>query len=74
MARSASSDVRIRPWGSRGVGPDPYGGLRAGFSASTVINRNDFGVDIKMPMDGGGVVVGDTITVHLEIEAVLGQS
>jgi polyisoprenoid-binding protein YceI len=54
-----------------GFGPDAYGGTRAGFSAKTDINRNDFGVDIKMPMDGGGVVVGDKITVELEIEAVL---
>jgi polyisoprenoid-binding protein YceI len=54
-----------------GFGPDAYGGTRAGFSARTDINRNDFGVDIKMPMDGGGVVVGDKITVELEIEAVL---
>ena len=54
-----------------GFGPDAYGGYRAGFSAKTEINRNDFGVDIKMPMDGGGVVVGDKVTVELEIEAVL---
>jgi polyisoprenoid-binding protein YceI len=54
-----------------GFGPDAYGGTRAGFSATTEINRNDFGVDIKMPMDGGGVVVGDKISVELEIEGVL---
>jgi polyisoprenoid-binding protein YceI len=54
-----------------GFGPDAYGGIRAGFSAKTEINRNEFGVDIKMPMDGGGVVVGDKISVELEIEAVL---
>jgi polyisoprenoid-binding protein YceI len=54
-----------------GFGPDAFGGTRAGFSARTEINRNDFGVDIKMPMDGGGVVVGDKINVELEIEAVL---
>ena len=57
-----------------GFGPDAYGGTRAGFSARTEINRNDFGVDIKMPMDGGGVVVGDKVTVELEIEAVLRTS
>ena len=57
-----------------GFGPDAFGGTRAGFSARTEINRNDFGVDIKMPMDGGGVVVGDKITVELEIEAVLRQA
>ncbi len=36
-----------------------------------MINRNDFGVDIKMPHDGGGVVVGEKISITLEIEAVL---
>ena len=54
-----------------GFGPDAFGGTRAGFSASTTINRNDFGVDIAMPLDGGGVVVGDKVTINLEIEAVL---
>jgi polyisoprenoid-binding protein YceI len=54
-----------------GFGADAYGGYRAGFSAKTEINRNEFGVDIKMPMDGGGVVVSDKVTVELEIEAVL---
>jgi polyisoprenoid-binding protein YceI len=54
-----------------GFGPDAFGGTRAGFSAKTEISRSDFGVDIQMPMDGGGVVVGDKVTVELEIEAVL---
>ena len=54
-----------------GFGPDAYGGTRAGFSAKTEISRSEFGVDIQMPMDGGGVVVGDKISVELEIEAVL---
>ena len=56
-----------------GFGPDAYGGYRAGFTATTVINRNDFGIDIRMPMDGGGVVVGDKINIILEVEAVLDQ-
>jgi polyisoprenoid-binding protein YceI len=54
-----------------GFGPDAYGGTRAGFSARTEISRSEFGVDIQMPMDGGGVVVADKIAVELEIEAVL---
>ena len=57
-----------------GFGPDAFGGTRAGFSATTTINRNDFGVDIAMPLDGGGVVVSDKVQVALEIEAVLQQS
>ena len=54
-----------------GFGPDAYGGTRAGFSGKTEISRKEFGVDIDMPMDGGGVVIGDKISVELEIEAVL---
>ena len=54
-----------------GFTPDPYGGTRAGFSATGQINRRDFGIDISLPMDGGGVVVGDKVLIALEIEAVL---
>jgi polyisoprenoid-binding protein YceI len=57
-----------------GVSADPWGNQRAGFSAETEINRNDFGVDIQMPLDGGGVVVGDKIKIMLEVEVVLQQS
>ncbi len=56
-----------------GFTADPYGGQRAGFSATAELNRRDFGIDISMPMDGGGVVVGDKITISLEIEAVLDE-
>lgn len=52
---------------------DPYGGTRVGFTATGQINRRDFGVDIAMPMDGGGVVVGDKVQIELEIQAVLDQ-
>ncbi|OLT04926.1 hypothetical protein BJF90_20930 [Pseudonocardia sp. CNS-004] len=57
-----------------GFGKDAWGGTRAGFSASTTIDRNDFGVDIKMPLDGGGVVVSDKVQINLEIEGVLRQA
>src|SRR5216683_1066781 len=54
-----------------GFGPDPYGGTRAGFTATGEINRQDFGVTWNAAMEHGGVVVSDKITLHLEIEAVL---
>jgi polyisoprenoid-binding protein YceI len=57
-----------------GFGPDAYGGTRAGFSASTTINRSDFGVDIAMPIDAGGVVVGEKIQINLEAQGVLRTS
>lgn len=57
-----------------GFSPDPYGGTRVGFSATTSLNRKDFGIDIEMPIgDGAGVVVGDKVQVSLEIQAVLDQ-
>ncbi|GAA4987079.1 YceI family protein [Pseudonocardia tropica] len=57
-----------------GFGPDAWGGTRSGFTATTTIKRSEFGVDIELPMDGGGVVVSEKVNVQLEIEAVLRAS
>jgi polyisoprenoid-binding protein YceI len=54
-----------------GFGPDPFGGTRAGFTATGEINRREFNVNFSAPMQNGGAVVADKITLHLEIEAVL---
>lgn len=54
-----------------GFSPDPYGGTRAGFSATGQIKRSDFGVDFNAALETGGLVVGDKIDLSLEIEAVL---
>ncbi len=55
-----------------GFGPDPYGGTRVGFSGSAEINRKDFGVNFE-GVQNGIAVVGDKISVHIEVEAVLRQ-
>lgn len=54
-----------------GIAPDAYGGTRAGFSATTQINRQDFQVTWNQAIEGGGVVVADKVDITLEIEAVL---
>lgn len=54
-----------------GFGPDPYGGTRAGFTATGEIKRSDFGVDFNAVLETGGLVVADKVTLSLEIEAVL---
>ena len=56
-----------------GFGPDAYGGTRAGFSATTEINRHDYGVSFNGPIPGvpGGVTVSEKVTITLEIEGVL---
>ncbi len=43
---------------------------RAGFSATTRINRHDFGVSWNGPLDKGGVVVSDTVVITLDVEAL----
>jgi polyisoprenoid-binding protein YceI len=53
-----------------GFGPDPYGGTRAGFTATGELSRSEFGVSFNAPMANGGAVVADKVTLHLEIEAV----
>jgi polyisoprenoid-binding protein YceI len=53
-----------------GVSPGMGHGEVAGFEASVVLNRKDFGIDIDMPLETGGTVVGDKITITLEIEAL----
>jgi polyisoprenoid-binding protein YceI len=54
-----------------GFGPDNYGGTRCGFSATTEINRRDFGVNWNAAIEGGGVVVSDKVTINIEAEAIL---
>jgi polyisoprenoid-binding protein YceI len=53
-----------------GFGADPYGGTRAGFSATGQINRMDFGVSFQAPVPGG-VMVSEQIQIEIEAEAVL---
>lgn len=54
-----------------GISHDVNFGTRAGFSARTTINRQDFNVSFARAIEGGGAVVGDKIQIELDIEAVL---
>lgn len=54
-----------------GRSKDPWGGERTGFSATTRINRADFGLTWNAALETGGFVVGDEVKITLEIEAIL---
>jgi len=54
-----------------GVVQDPYGFHRVGFSASTTINRDDFGVSFNAALETGGLVVSKKVDIDLEVEATL---
>lgn len=56
-----------------GIDQDPWGGTRIGFEATTEISRKDFGVDFNIPLDGGKLLIGDAVKIHLAVEAVLEQ-
>ena len=59
-----SSDVSIdgKSWGAK-----------AGFSATAVVNRKDFGINWNKALDNGGMMVGDDVTIILNIEATKAQ-
>ena len=54
-----------------GKGIDPWGGQRAGFTATTTISRKDFGLTWNQGLEAGGVLVGDQVKISVEIQAKL---
>jgi polyisoprenoid-binding protein YceI len=53
-----------------GQGKDPMGNVHAGFSASTTINRKDWGLTWNVALETGGLLVGEEVKLALEVEAV----
>lgn len=47
---------------------DPWGNTRVAASATTKVNRQDYGVKWNANMDGGGVVVGDDVNITIDLE------
>jgi polyisoprenoid-binding protein YceI len=53
-----------------GVSADPWGGTRAGFEATTEVNRKDFDLSWNVAIEGGGVLVGEKVKITLDVELV----
>ncbi|SDS85304.1 YceI family protein [Paraoerskovia marina] len=53
-----------------GAATDPFGNPRVGFEASTKISRKDFGLTWNAPLEAGGVLIGDKITITLDVSAI----
>ena len=49
---------------------DPWGNTRIGASATTKINRHDYGIVFNKTLDGGGVLVGDEIAITIDVEVM----
>jgi len=59
----ALKDVEITP-----TVKDPWGGTRRGLAGTTTVNRKDFGLTWNKAMDGGGVVIGDSVEIEVAAE------
>jgi len=53
-----------------GLGKDPWGKERAGFAARTEIDRRDWGLRWNQALETGGVLVGNTVKIEIEAQAV----
>lgn len=56
-----------------GTGPDPWGGTRAAFRATAELPRHDFGIRFNQIVEAGISLVGESLKVELEIQALLGE-
>jgi polyisoprenoid-binding protein YceI len=56
-----------------GVGADPWGNTKAGFSFSSKINRKDFGLGWNAALEAGGVLVGEEVSLRGEIQLAKAQ-
>lgn len=68
VTKSVVFDVDFLGAGSVGVGGQSWGN-KAGFAATTTINRKDFGINWNKTLDNGGLMLADEVTLVLNIEA-----
>ena len=56
-----------------GKATDPWGAQRVGFTATTELDRKEFDITWNQTLDAGGVLVGDTIEVEINVQATLDE-
>jgi polyisoprenoid-binding protein YceI len=68
--RDVTKSVVFQVEGPTDQTKDPWGNLRVGVAATTKISRKEFGLTWSAPLESGGVMVGDEVTITLEVEFV----
>jgi polyisoprenoid-binding protein YceI len=53
-----------------GQAKDPWGNQRVAFTATTALDRGDFGLEWNQVLEAGGVLVGERIDIEIEVQAV----
>lgn len=56
-----------------GEGKDPWGNHRSGFTATTTLNRKDFGLNWNETLETGGVLVGEEVQIEIQVEGLVPQ-
>jgi len=56
-----------------GAAKDPWGNTRIGFEGRTTVNRKDWGIGWNVALEAGGVLVGEKVTLELDVSAVKEQ-
>ncbi|MDM5270848.1 YceI family protein [Sulfurovum sp. zt1-1] len=68
-----TKEVKMELETSGTVIKDPWGNSRTGLSLSGKINRKDFGLNWNQVIEAGGVAVGETVKINIEIEGILAK-
>lgn len=56
-----------------GFGADGSGAYKAGFTATTVVKREEFGIQWNAPLETGGLLLGSDVTITLDVQAALAE-
>ena len=68
--RGTTKEVVLDVEGPTAPVKDPWGNVRAAVTATTKVNRQDFGVKWNATLDNGGVVVGDDVNITIDVEMI----
>ncbi|MCB1036061.1 MAG: YceI family protein [Acidobacteria bacterium] len=60
----------VLPVSFLGEAGDPWGNTRAGFETSIVLNRKDYGINWNAALDQGGYILGDDVTIEINLESI----
>jgi len=70
MIHGVTRKVEFAVEGPTPPGKDPWGNTRIGWTATTKINRKDFGLTWNTTLETGGILVGDEVSITFDVEAI----
>jgi polyisoprenoid-binding protein YceI len=68
--RGVTKEVTLDVESAPAEAKDPWGNLRSGASAETVIKRSEFGLNFNAPLETGGFMLSDEVHIHLDVELI----